>query len=113
MFWKDFLYTCLSWLAAVELGKTEENRQIAVFWKVWGDKRTGNIVKHDVLGLGTVLWRQMCKLLCFEGKPGNHCKIMQTQSKNKGFGGFCGKQMKITAQNVVWAVFLGVVVVAI
>ena len=31
----------------------------------------------------------MCKLLCFEA---NHCKIMQTHSKNTGFGGFCGKK---------------------
>ena len=37
-------------------------------------------------------------------------------TKNTGFGGFCGKKMEkmqITVQNVVWTVFLGVVVVAI
>ena len=32
----------------------------------------------------------MCKLLCFEG---NHCKNMQTNEKNTGFGGFCGKNV--------------------
>ena len=31
-----------------------------------------------------VLWRQKCKVPCFEG---NHCKNMETHSKNTGFGG--------------------------
>ena len=50
----------------------------------------------------------MCKLPCFEG---NHCKNMQTHSKNTGFGGFCGEKMQITVQNAAWTVFLGVVYV--
>ena len=33
MFMKDFLYICLSWPAALEHGKIEEN-----FSRVWGDK---------------------------------------------------------------------------
>ena len=38
---------------------------MAAFSRVWGDKGIGNIVK---MSFGTVLWRQMCKLPCFEGK---------------------------------------------
>ena len=79
MFWKDFLYIyiCWSWLPALEHGKIEENTVNSGIFNGWGDKGIGCIVEH--------LWRQKCKVLClFEG---NHCKNMETPSKNTGFGG--------------------------
>ena len=42
----------------------------------------------------------------------NIAKTCKHTSKNTGFGGFW-KKMQITVQNVVWTVFLGVVVVAV
>ena len=43
--------------------------------------RQGNWKHCKKLCFGTVLWRQMCKLPCFEGK---HCKNMQTRFKKHG-----------------------------
>ena len=48
MFWKDFLYICLNLPAALEHGKIQENKQIAAFSRVWGDKGIGNNRKHHV-----------------------------------------------------------------
>ena len=49
MFWKDFLYVCLTWPAALEHGKLEENNVNSGVFQVWGDEGIGNMVKHDVL----------------------------------------------------------------
>ena len=108
MFLKDFLYICLSWLAALEHGQIEENSVNSGVFKGLG--RQGNWKHCKKWCFGTVLWRQMCKLPCFEGK---HCKNMQTHFKKHGIWRILWKKMQIAVQNVVWAVFLGVVVVAI
>ena len=76
------LYICWSWLPALEHGKIEENTVNSGIFNGWGDKGIGSIVEHDVFD--RVLWRQKCKAPCFEG---NHCKNMETHSKNSGFGG--------------------------
>ena len=75
MFWKDFLFVCLSWPAALEHGKKEENTINSGIFEGLG--REGNWKHCNTLYSGTALWRQMCKLLCFEG---NHCKNMQTHA---------------------------------
>ena len=49
MWWKDFLYICLSWPAALEHRKIEENTGNSVCSRVWGNKGIGNIVKHYAL----------------------------------------------------------------
>ena len=73
---EDFLYICLSWPAALEHGKIEENSVNSSVFKGLG--RQGNWNHRKRLCFGTVLWRQMCKLLCSEG---THCKNMQTHFK--------------------------------
>ena len=86
MFLKDFLYICLSWPAALEHAQIEENRVNSGVFKGLGGEGNWTYCKKICFGLfWPVLWRQMCKLPCFEGK---HCKHMQTHT---GFGGFCGK----------------------
>ena len=87
MFWKTLLYI---WVGQRHwnMEKLKKTLQLAVCSRVWGDKGTGNTVKHDVLE--RFYGRQMCELLCFEG---NHCKNMETHSKNTGFGWFCGKNV--------------------
>ena len=62
--------------------KIEENTVNSGIFNGWGDKGIGSIVEHDVFD--RLLWRQKCKVPCFEG---NHCKNMETHSKNTGFGG--------------------------
>ena len=49
MFWKDFLYICLSWPAALEHGQIEEYTVNSGIFKGLGDKGIGNILKHYVL----------------------------------------------------------------
>ena len=105
MFLKVFLYICLSWPAALEHGQIEENCVNRGVFKGLG--RQGNWKHCKKRCFGTVLWRQMCKLPCFEGK---HCKTMQTHFKKHGIWRILWKKMQITVQNVVWTVFLRVVV---
>ena len=82
MFWKDFLYICWSWLPALAHGKIEENTVNSGIFNGWGDKGIGSIVEHDVFD--RFYGDKKCKVPCFEG---NHCKNMETHSKNTGFGG--------------------------
>ena len=82
MFWKDFLYTCWSWLPALAHGKIEENTVNSGIFNGWGDKGIGSIVEHDVFD--RFYGDKSVKYPCFEG---NHCKNMETHSKNTGFGG--------------------------
>ena len=76
----DFWYICLSWPAALEHGRIEENSLNRGISRVWGDKGIGNIVKHDVLerfyGDKCVNYRAL--------NGGNHCKSVRTHSKNTG-----------------------------
>ena len=73
-----------------------------MFSRVWVDKGIGNIVKNYVLerfyGDKCVNYRVLKE---------NIAKTCKHTSKNTGFGGFCGKKMQITVQNVVWTVFSG------
>ena len=108
MFLNYFLYICLSWPAALAHGKIEENSVNSAVFKGLG--RQGNWTHCKKWCFGALLWWQMCKLPCFEGK---HCKNMQTHFKKHGIWRILWKKMQITVQNVVWTVFLGVVVVAI
>ena len=97
MFWKDFLYICWSWLPALEHGKIEENTVNSGIFNGWGDKGIGSIVEHDVFR--PVLWRQKCKVPCFEG---NHCKNMETHSKNTGFGGLSRRRCLAIWNSAAW-----------
>ena len=97
MFWKDFLYICWSWLPALEHGKIEENTVNSGIFNGWGDKGIGSIVEHDVFD--RVLWRQKCKAPCFEG---NHCKNMETHSKNTGFGGLSRRRCLAIWNSAAW-----------
>ena len=88
MFWKDFLYICLSWPAALEHGKIEESTVNSIFSRVWGNNGIGNIVKYDVLER------------FYGDKCGNYCALKETIAKtckhiqkNTGFKGSCGKRM--------------------
>ena len=73
------MFICFSWPAALEHEKIAENNAIYGVFKGLG--RQGNWKHCKKLCFGTVLWRQMCKLPCFEGK---HCKNMQTRFKKHG-----------------------------
>ena len=87
--------------------KLKKTPQIAVFSRVWGDKGIGNIVKHDVLER---FYADKCVNYCaLKETIAKTCKHIQ---KTQDLGDFV-KENKITVQNVVWTVFLGVVVVAI
>ena len=46
-----------------------------------------------------VLWRQKCKVPCFEG---NHCKNMETHSKNTGFGGLSRRRCLAIWNSAAW-----------
>ena len=107
MFWKDILHLCLNWLAAVEHAKIEENTVKSGIFEGLG--RWANWKHCQTWYFGMVLWRQMCKLLCVEG---NHCKNMQTHSKNTGAGRFCRKKCRY-GRKCCSDSFLDVVVVAI
>ena len=67
----------------MEHGKIEENTVNSGIFNGWGDKGIGSIVEHDVFDrfYGD---KSVNKVPCFEG---NHCKNMETHSKNTGFGG--------------------------
>ena len=69
----------------MEHGKIEENTVNSGIFNGWGDKGIGSIVEHDVFdrfyGDKSVKYRALKR---FEG---NHCKNMETHSKNTGFGG--------------------------
>ena len=96
----------MSWPAALEHGKVEENNVNSGIFKGLGDKGIGNAVRHDVLEP-------------FSGdKCVSYCDLKETIAKTcshvqktRALEDFV--KMLITAQNVVWAVFLGVVAVAI
>ena len=89
MFLKDFLYIYLSWPAALAHGKIEKTSVNSGVFKGLG--RQGNWKHCQKLCFGTLLWWQMCKLPCFEGK---HCKTCKHTSKNTGFGEFYGKKCR-------------------
>ena len=100
MFWKDFLYICWSWLPALAHGKIEENTVNSGIFNGWGDKGIGSIVEHDITWcFRPVLWRQKCKVPCFEG---NHCKNMETHSKNTGFGGLSRRRCLAIWNSAAW-----------
>ena len=66
----------------MEHGKIEENTVNSGIFNGWGDKGIGSIVEHDVFdrfyGDKSVKYRAWKE---------NHCKNMETHSKNTGFGG--------------------------
>ena len=100
MFLKDFLYICLSWPAALEHGKIEENCVSSNVFKGLG--RQGNVLE-PFYGDKCVNYRVLKE---------NIAKTCKHTSKTRDLEDFVEK-MHITVQNVVWTVFLGVVVVAI
>ena len=96
MFWKDFLYICWSWLPTLEHGKIEENTVNNGIFNGWGDKGIGSIVEHDVFDR---FYGDKCKVPCFEG---NHCKNMETHSKNTGFGGLSRRRCLAIWNSAAW-----------
>ena len=96
MFWKDFLYICWSWLPALAHGKIEENTVNSGIFNGWGDKGIGSIVEHDVFDR---FYGEKCKVPCFEG---NHCKNMETHSKNTGFGGLSRRRCLAIWNSAAW-----------
>ena len=96
MFWKDFLYICWSWLPALAHGKIEENTVNSGIFNGWGDKGIGSIVEYDVFDR---FYGEKCKVPCFEG---NHCKNMETHSKNTGFGGLSRRRCLAIWNSAAW-----------
>ena len=97
----------MSWPAALEHGKVEENNVNSGIFKGLGDKGIGNAVRHDVLEP-------------FSGdKCVSYCDLKETiaktcshvQKKTPGIGGFC-ENVDNGAKCCLGSV-LGVVVVAI
>ena len=96
MFWKDFLYICWSWPPALAHGKIEESTVNSGIFNGWGDKGIGSIVEHDVFDR---FYGEKCKVPCFEG---NHCKNMETHSKNTGFGGLSRRRCLAIWNSAAW-----------
>ena len=100
MFWKDFLYIYIYvgvGLPALEHGKIEENTVNSVFSTVGVEIRELEALSNMMFR--PVLWRQKCKVPCFEG---NHCKNMETHSKNTGFGGLSRRRCLAIWNSAAW-----------
>ena len=70
----------------------------------------GNIINHDVLGR---FYGDKCvDYRALKETIAKTCKHIQRTRDLDGFGGLCRKK-QIRARNVVWTLFLGIVVVAI
>ena len=64
---------------------------IAVFSRVWGNKRIGNVVKHAVLER---FFGYKCVNYCAVKKKKNIAKTRKHMKKTRGLGDFVGKKCR-------------------
>ena len=78
-------------------GKIEENTVNSGIFNGWGDKGIGSIVEHDVFD--RFYGDKSVKYRAFEG---NHCKNMETHSKNTGFEGLSRRRCLAIWNSAAW-----------